>query len=129
LPEKRLGGNGQSAEVGTTKRARVVRTKRHERCRSGRNRVGKSMRMTALVDAGWCIHCTVGSRRSLLGADGCATNPATQAVLYCTVPLWHAHGHPLVLVMVLSNANCWGFTFIRHIQAFKVRSSQIDLCA
>jgi hypothetical protein len=45
LPEKRFGGKGHSAVVGTTKRARLVMKKRKERRRGGRKRLRKMMRM------------------------------------------------------------------------------------
>lgn len=45
MPEKRFGGKGQSAVVGTAKRARLVMKRRKERRRGGRKRLGKRMRI------------------------------------------------------------------------------------
>jgi hypothetical protein len=39
LPEKRFGGNGQSAVVGAAKRAALVRKRRSESRRGGRSRL------------------------------------------------------------------------------------------
>ena len=45
LPEKRFGGNGQSAVVGAAKRAALTRKKRRESRRGGRSRLWKNIRI------------------------------------------------------------------------------------
>ena len=45
LPEKRFGGNGQSAVVGAAKRAALTMKRRSERRRGGRSRLWENIRI------------------------------------------------------------------------------------